>query len=234
MRALFFSLILSLPTFVRGDDARPVNCRFLCFGLADSPGSVITLTEKGAEIPCALPVGEISKKVICYSKDGTIPFFSAADKTPAATATVPAGMNAALLVFVPIPKKADESAKPSAAWHVFVIEDSPGNFPDGGAFIANFFNNDIRFIIGEHKGMLHAAGFHGYAMPTERNAFNMAPVIFELFQDEKWNVASESAMRFLPGIRYLIFAYADPLSGRPRISIIHDITLPTVPQKPAH
>ena len=171
------------------------------------------------EITCPLSSTQLSPKIVCFAKENTIAFLSPADRKPLATATIPPGTNAALLIFVQAPGQA-EAAPP--AWRVLVIEDSPKNFPDGGAFIANFYNKDIRFIVGEHKGMLHAAGSHGYAMPKERDSFNMAPVVFEFIQNDKWHIANESALRFLPGMRYLIFAYVDPASGRPRINTYQD------------
>jgi hypothetical protein len=108
-------------------------------------------------------------------------------------------------------------------WRVFVIEDSDKIFPDGGAFVANFHSGDIRFIIGENKIMLRPAGSHGFGLPKERDAFNMAPVVFQFQQEEEWITASESLLRFLPGMRYLIFAYVDPDSGRPQISTFQDV-----------
>ncbi len=235
MRSLFLTFLLIFPAVLRAEDARPVRCRFLSFGVAEDPAGLLTLTEKGVEIPCPLPTGVLSKPVVCFAKDNLIAFFAAtADKPPVTTATIPPGLSAVLLIFITGPQKTGATTTKSANWRVLVIEDSPKNFPDGGAFVANFYKQDIRFIIGEHKGMLHAAGSHGYPLPEQRNAFNMAPVVFELLQDEKWNVASESALRFIPGIRYLIVAYEDPVSSRPRINIYSDIATPVVPvrQKP--
>ena len=56
---------------------------------------------------------------------------------------------------------------------------------------------------------------------------------FEFLQDDKWRTASESTVRFLPGMRYLIFAYMDPTSGRPRISTYQDIAPAETPATPA-
>lgn len=78
--------------------------------------------------------------------------------------------------------------------------------------------------------MLHAAGSHGYAMPQKLDDFNMAPVTFELLLDDKWRTASESSLRFLPGMRYLIFAYLDPVTSRPRISTCQDLAGPATVQ----
>lgn len=229
MRAIFLStLILLIPSLALAQDTRQITCRFLSFGGNGEPASVIAQGDKGAEITCPLSDTQLSEKVVCTAKANAIAFVSTPDRKPFATATIPANVKTALLVFVPV------AAKPGAPpqWRVMVIEDSPANFPDGGAFIANFYNKDIRFIVGEHKGMLHAAGSHGYAMPKERDAFNMASVVFEFQQDATWRTANESSLRFLPGMRYLIFAFVDPASGRPRINTYQDIAMPAAP-KPA-
>ncbi len=208
-------------------EGRQIQCRLLSFGGTETPPAVIAAAEKGTEINCPLSSSQISRKVVCFAVGNQIPFLSAADRKPLATATIPPGVSSALLVFIQAPGGTEAAA---AAWKILVIEDTAKTFPDGGAFVANFYNKDIRFIIGEHKGLLRAGGLHGYPMPEERDSFNMAPVVFEFQQAEKWRIANESALRFLPGMRYLIFAYADPRSGRPRINTYQDMA-PAVPVK---
>lgn len=226
MRLILF-LTLLLPSLGFAQDTRSVECRFLSFGGKDDSASAIALSDKGAEILCPLSSDRLSKKIVCFAKGDKISFISAADKKPLAVAAIPSGVRSALVIFV---RTASAESKPSepSGWRVFVIEDSPKNFPDGGAYVANFFSNDIRFVIGEHKGMLRAAGSHGYAMPQERDDFNMAAVIFMFRNGENWRIANESSLRFLPGMRYLIFAYVDPVSGRPRINTYQDIAEPVV------
>ncbi len=224
MRPILFLAPLLVCASAFAQEAKPVECRFLAFGVKDDAGAV-ALGDKGAEIPCPLSTTQLSKKITCTAKDGKIPFLSAADRKPMATATIPAGVNSALVVFVRM-EKPGSTAEPSAGWRTFVIEDSPKNFPDGGAYVANFYASDIRFTIGEHKGTLKPAGSYGYAMPKERDDFNMAPVIFEFNKDDKWRIGNESSLRFLPGMRYLIFAYVDPVSGRPKINTYQDLAPP--------
>jgi hypothetical protein len=60
----------------------------------------------------------------------------------------------------------------------------------------------------------------------------MAQVVFQFQQGDTWRTASESLLRFLPGMRYLILAYVDPASGRPRIATYQDFTPPPAPAKP--
>jgi hypothetical protein len=222
-------LLCILPSLLPAQDARPIQCRFLSFGGGEDLQSVIAVSDKGVEISCPLSSAQISQAVVCYAKGNMIPFLSATDKKPVATATIPSGVDSALLVFIRMPNGSGATTAP--AWKILVIEDTAKNFPDGGAYIANFCAKDIRFIVGEHKGMLHAGGAHGYARPVERDSFNMSPVIFEFQQDDKWRIANESSLRFLSGMRYLIFAYVDPVSGRPRINTYQDFA-PAVPIKP--
>jgi hypothetical protein len=83
--------------------------------------------------------------------------------------------------------------------------------------------------MGEHKLILKPAGSHGVAMPNQRDEFNMAAVTFEFQQDKAWRSVSESLLRFVPGLRYLVIAYVDPASGRPRMFVSTDITPATSP-----
>lgn len=226
MRFLFPVIALFVSSSCFAQEARQVECRFLSFGTKGDDASVVTMSAKGEEITCPLSATQLSKKIACQAKDNKIPFVSATDHKLVATATIPAGVRSALVIFV-CTEKQEGNPPPAPAWRIFVIEDSPKSFPDGGAYVANFYSSDVRFVIGEHKGMLRPAGCYGYPMPKQRDDFNMAPVIFEFRNGEKWRIANESSLRFLPGMRYLIFAYVDPVSGRPRINTYQDLADPT-------
>jgi hypothetical protein len=226
MRFLFPAAVVLAASLCHAQDVRSIECRFLSFGSSGEVKSAFAVTDKGEQIECPLPTNQLSKKIVCQAKDGKIPFLTASDRKPMATATIPSGVNSALVVFVRFPNKDEAKPADNAGWRTYVIDDSPKSFPDGGAYVANFFTGDIRFVIGEHKGMLKAGMAHGYEMPKERDAFNMAPVIFEFSSGDKWRTANESSLRFLPGMRYLIFGYLDPISGRPKINTYQDFAQP--------
>jgi hypothetical protein len=228
MRKILLFPLLFLPLMLQGQEARKVKCRFLSFGGNSNVTSVVATSPDSAGINCPLSADQISDMVICPTKEDTIHFISSDDQATIANVKIAPSIKAALLVFVASPSKPD-AVPAKQPWRVIVIEDSDKNFPDGGVFIANFYQKDIRFIVGEHKGMLHSAGMHGYAMPEKRDTFNMAPVIVDFAKDKKWQNANESALRFLPGMRYLIFAFTDPLSGRPRIRTYQDMAKPSAP-----
>jgi hypothetical protein len=223
MRLFLIPLFLLLSCLARAQELRPVQCRFLCFGGAEEElPLVLSASKEGVDVSCPLSADAISPAIVCFAEGNSIDFVLPDGKTPVAKATIPPSVKSTILVFVATPKKPGE-ADSATRWRVLVIEDTAKNFPDGGIFIANFFNNDIRFVLGEHMGKLRAGGSRGYARPAERDAFNMAPVIVEFLNEEKWQIANESALRFLPGMRYLIFAYVDPVSGRPRINTYQDL-----------
>lgn len=226
MRVFLLCLLTLCPLTGSAAEFTKIPCRFLCLDAANPAPAMINVGEKDVEIPCTIYTEEPSPAVACIAKDNVITFISSVDRKPAAIAKLPDKGKKFILVFVRAAKAPD-----ALPWRVFPIEDSPANFPDGGAFVANFHNQDVRFVIGEKKLMLKSGTSHGFASPSKLDAFNMAPVSFEFQQNGTWRVAKESMLRFLPGIRYLFFAYIDPKTGRPRISTYRDSNVD--PEPPA-
>lgn len=232
MQRLCICLFLLCSGFSSAQDFKRISCRFLCLNRAAPTPPLLNVADKGVAVACTIPTETLSPPIICHAKKNSIVFLSASERSPAATATIPANVTACILVFV---AAAEHSSK--LPWRVFVIEDSATNFPDGGALVANFHTQDIRFVVGENKPvMLHSGGVQGIVMPEKRDAFNMAQAVFQFQQNDTWRTASESMLHFLPGMRYLIFAHLDPVSGRPRISTYQDFTVaanPPATQPPA-
>lgn len=217
IRPFFCGLVLFSAASAVAQDGRPVSCRFVCIDGATPPESLLHATSKSAEVTCPVPANNLSAAVTCYAKENVVSFLSSKDRKAAATAAIPAGQKSAILIFIPAP-----ATTAGLPWRVFVVDDSPKSFPDGGAFVANFYGKDIRFVVGEHKFQLPPTTSRGVASPTQRDEFNMAQVVFQFQEDTTWRTASESLLRFLPGMRYLICAYVDPASGRPRIATYQD------------
>jgi len=210
----------------RAQDVRTVKCRFASLETGNAMPAILALSADGAEFPIAVPTGSLSDETDCYSKTNNFSFLQAGDHQPAAIASIPENVKSAVLVFIPALKIPN-----TLPWRVFVVEDSPRNFPDGGAFVANFYSQDIRFVIGESKIILKPGSSVGVARPAKRDDFNMAPVAFQFLQDGNWRNASETMLRFLPNKNYVMFAYLDEASGRPRITTVQNGKLPvTVPE----
>lgn len=217
MRVLcVYLLALFQITAAAAEEETKVSCRFYSLE-STSPPPLINVSASGAEVICKVPNGSISKEVVCIATGGAITFLSPTDRQPAAIAKIPANLKRAILIFVAGPKT--PGALP---WRVLVIEDSTKNMPDGGAYVVNFHNQDIRCVIGEAKIQLRPAMSSGVGLPEKRDDFNMAPVAVQFQLGDTWRNASETMLRFLPGMRYLIFAFLDPASGRPKVHTIQD------------
>jgi hypothetical protein len=190
------------------------------------PPALIAVASKDDGVAFKVSSDSFSPPVACPAIDRVVTFVSAGDKSPAAVATIPAGVTNAILLF--LDSGSDKAANP---WRVFVIDDSSKKIPDGGAFVANFYNHDIRFIIGENKITLKPGGTTSVKMPEQRNGFNMAEVLFQFQQGKDWVTPTQTMMQFAPGMRYLFFAFVDRL-GQPRMSPYQDTFQPPPLQKP--
>jgi hypothetical protein len=215
MRFFLLTILIGALGF-QTSQGRDVKCRFLCF--QTQPPPFVTLNSKGEPVPIELGPDEISLPVVCNTDEGSrIALIDPVDLKKAIGAiTVPSSAKAVIIIFLPV------AANEPPASKMLVIEDTPDKFPDGGAFVANFQPQEIRFTIGEQKLMLKAGATYAVPQPKQVDDFNMAPVVFEFRKDEKWRTARETSQRFLPGIRYLMFCYIDPQNGRPRVSTFED------------
>jgi len=221
MRTRLLCLLVLCPALSAAQDGRKVACRFLCVEGADPPPPLVNVSANGAEISCKI-APTLSEASVLFAKGDSISFLSSDHLAPAATATIPANMKSAILVFAP-------AEKAPLPFRVSVVEDFGADFPDGGALVANLCSHEIRFSIADATVTLQSGKTHRFARPEERDAFNMAPVVFQFQQDGTWRTASESALRFVPGMRYLILAFPDPASARPRLSTYQDFPTPKVP-----
>ena len=142
---------------------------------AAPPPPCSTSPKEGAEITCTVPPTP-SPRSRCFAKGNHPASSPPAIASPPPPPRSPPTSRPPSCCSSPPPKRAPHALP----WRVFVIEDTPKNFPDGGAFVANFHNKDIRFVIGEQQD--HAPPrAPPMASPgrTKRDDFNMAPVVFE-------------------------------------------------------
>lgn len=194
-----------------------MECRFLLFPPGEELASLVVKTSETESITCPISSSGISETVPCPVTGNRLQLYSGDEKI--ATATIPGTAKSVIVVMLKTPGA--ENADPE--WKALVIDDRKKNFPKGGAYVSNFYSGDIRFVIGEHLGTLKPGGSYGYDMPKKRDDFNMAPVIVQFLHEGNWIIANESALRFLPQVRYLVFAFVDPSSGRPRIMTYRDL-----------
>lgn len=214
--------VAGIQTVFGGD---PVSLRLVCFDEATPLSALVAGSEKGEKINVTISSNSFSAPILWEDGLKTISFYSAKDSLFVATATLPAKIKSAILVLSPSPK--DQNTSP---WKITVIDDSPKNFEDGGALVANFFTNDVRFIIGDETLTLKPGESRNIPKPKVRDDFNMALVASQFQKGEAWVNTSENMLRFLPGSRYVIMAYSDPNSANPRILSMQD-NKPSPPAK---
>ncbi len=196
-------------------EPREVACRFMYFGAEGAPPTILASSPDGVHVPCMTPTAAFSQLKKYLIENNTLRLVTEDKKTLTNVAIRPNSDS----VFIIIVQTAKE---PVVTCQTILVDDDKEKFPEGGAYVVNFNQGDIRFIIGEHKGTLKRAMFNGYEMPKNRDDYNMAPVKFWLENKGSWNVANESMLRFLPGIRYMFIAYVDPMTKRPTLRTLTD------------
>jgi hypothetical protein len=209
-------VLLLFAVLAHSQETRAISCRLLGFQSGDAPVSLIAAADKN-EIICEFETSRISKAYRLTAVNGVLNFLDSDSRKLACSVRVPNGAQQLLIVFLPNMKDS------SGPWRGFTIKDSKSHFPDGGALVVNLYQHNIRFVIGEHKYMIKPGDQHGISMPHQRDDFNMATVAFEFSHEGKWAKASESRQRFTEGLRYLVLAYTDPYSHRPRLSTYQDL-----------
>ncbi|MEM1082906.1 MAG: hypothetical protein AAGI48_02200 [Verrucomicrobiota bacterium] len=219
MRAFLFGAVVVLGSLVQAEEVRDVECRFLCFGAARG-ASAMAVSDGGGEVKVPLYSNRLSKPVVCQAKGGEISFVSGEDREPMAVATVPEGVEQAVMIFhkaMPVVDEEESGEQPDEVWKVCVIGLSKENFPNGGACIANVTGSSARYDIGEHEGTIEVGKFASIAAPEERNDFNQVPVIVETQAGDKWQKISETPVRFVEGMQFLITVDQAAKSGRKAI-----------------
>ncbi len=225
MRAILPILMLVLTPIIQAAGSRPVSCRLLAPGGAGGAASVVVQQDDGGEAAIPLSSNTVSREVTCLAKDNVIRFLSGSENSPVAEAMFPDGMKSVLLIFYRQGsgnEDAVEGESVNPEWKVLVVDDSAGRYPKGGGLIANCNPTEARYSVGSKQEVVPSCDSRTFGMPEVRDEFNMASVKVEVRDGEHWKLASESSLRFLPGIRYMIISYPDLRSGRSRVEIVRD------------
>jgi len=190
-----------------------VACRFLCFERAkDGTTKFIAAGAGGQAVDCPLPISMPSAPVSLVAKNGVIEFRKAVgDAAPSAVAKVPAGVGSAFVLMLP------PTGNEGRIHDVVVIEDSEKGFPKDGCVVLNLYEQNVRFIIGEHQVLLPPGKTAPLERPKKLDEFNMGATAFQFQSGEEWRTASESLMRFPEGQRHLFVTFVDPATKRPRL-----------------
>ncbi|WP_411847257.1 hypothetical protein AAFN60_07645 [Roseibacillus persicicus] len=215
---LGLSALLALSSLVQAE-TRALECRFLA--LEEAPPALVNTAGEKNQVAVKVMRNRISDPMECYAVDGKLSFFDEKSGELLTSTAVPAKIKKAIFIFV----KGNQGGK--TAWKLFPIDNTEDSFPAGGTHVVNLHADEIRFILGQTKEVLKPNQSKGFEMPTNRDDFNMAPVAFQFKNSrDEWVNGKETSYRFLPTSRYLLVAYIDPRSSRPRVKTFKDTIRP--------
>lgn len=214
---LLCCLLLLLPAALHAAEDGRIACRLLNFQRDGGGVDVLFVVDpaSGEAIECKVPRDKLSNPIRLPLADRSLVFRTAPNEAPAAKAAVPKAIREALVLFLP-------SDDPERKFQVVVIDGSKKAYPVGGCLVLNLYNENVRFIVGEHKILLPAGKTASVERPEQRNNFNMAAVIFQFRSKGGWRSAYETMSRFPEGQRHLYVTYVDPKSRRPKVRSYRD------------
>lgn len=213
---------LGLSVFLSAQEKQSIECRFIA--LDQKPAPLVNKADEGQETPIEVLSSQISKPINCVAIDGRLSFLDKNTGKPVASLAVPKKLKKAILVFIKNPKKEGED------WKIFPFENTPEAYPPGGARVINLHGSEIRVLLGKKGKTLKRFESAPFTRPEERDKFNMARVTFQFKnKKEEWVTVENTGYRFVPPRRFLIFAYLDPNTKRPRVKSLGDIPPPAEP-----
>jgi hypothetical protein len=131
-----------------------------------------------------------------------------------ATAKAPAGVKTALVILVPAPKGSKEP------YRSFVLNHDLQDFPLGVYRMINISPYPIRGAISRNFIEAKPGGIANLELSGQPGT--IAPVRFEFFQQDRWNLLTETRCAIRKDRRWLTCIYQDPVTNRMNIRSIPD------------
>lgn len=138
------------------------------------------------------------------------------------SASLPAGASRVLVVLLPDPANAE------SPYRSLVFEHDTTKFPLGTYRVINLSSHPVRGAIG--KDVVQAAPGAIANLQPKGEAGTIVPVLFEFYENERWNRLTETRAAIRDDRRWLMCIYQDPASRRMNIRTIPDRSLLAVPQ----
>lgn len=130
------------------------------------------------------------------------------------TARFPANLTRALVVLFPGPKTDKEP------YRCLVLNHDLSDFPLGVYRMINISPHPIRGAIGKNIMQAKPGGIAN--LKPDGQPGDIVPVRFEFFDEERWNLLTETRSAIRDDRRWLTCIYKDPVSGRMNIRSIPD------------
>lgn len=228
IRILFRSAVAALLAFAAvGAQDRTVSARLVYFEpAAGDPVELHCAGKDNAFIKC-MPGSSISAEPVSCPVDasGKVVFTrTQARDQIVATATIPAGVDRAILFLLRNPQSAGTKAAP---YRVLTVDESKSALPPGGSYVCNLTAKNARITVGEHKYQLVPGKPALIQRPDRRDAYNMATFLLEAQDADAWSPLKDTTMRFSESERYFVLVH--PAGQRAAVKIYKQVVAADVP-----
>ncbi|MBC2595226.1 hypothetical protein H5P28_13240 [Ruficoccus amylovorans] len=216
---LTFLLLLGAFFPLRAQEEPPLRVHFTCLAWDGVHASGLHYLDGGELVP--LRISSVFRgKSHEYAGTNPIVFYrteALADGTvqriPAASATIPAGMNDVLLLFLP----ATPGQENGPEFNIVVIDDSPSVFPWGSYCIYNLSAYEVGGIIGSEKFVLPGKKSR-IVIPDSKDEVDVQ-IHFSQKIDGQWVPKVNTRWVYRKNGRSIVFVTDDVTSRKPRLKI---------------
>ena len=221
LRAITFALLFSVSGVAKPSTAR-ISVSFYAFDFVAGSESVNLKTGEATFQEIRLSTANIVGPVTCLTTDGKITFHSEpvaggdgkAIYPLIATGVIKEGISKALVVL--FPAAADSGEK----YRCIAFNNDLTDFPLGAYRLINLSNKPIRGAVGRGFVETKPGGVANLELKGEPGA--IMPLRFEFFEENRWNLLTESRAAVRRDKRWLMCIYQDPKTGRMKMRSIPD------------
>ena len=209
-----------------------VSASFYAFATVPEHQSVTVSSAAGAFEEVSLSTANIVGPFACVVTDGKIAIHSTKTAVENGKVTRPVIASG---VIKPEVKKALVVLFPAAAdkaekYRCLVFNHDLADFPLGVYRLMNLSNKPVRGAVGREVVKAEPGGIANLEMKGDPG--QILPVRFEFFENEGWNLLTETRAAVRKDRRWLMCIYQDPTTGRMNIRSIPDRTRAAPEQTP--
>lgn len=223
LRIVFISLCFAFQAAAQETPAK-VSASFYSFATVPEHPSVTVPSAAGAFEEVRLSTANIVGPFSCVITNGKITIHSVKTEELNGTVSRPViasgiirpDLKRALVVLFPAAAGAAEK------YRCLVFNHDLSDFPLGVYRLINISNKPVRGAVGREVVKAEPGGIANLEM--EGNPGQILPVRFEFFENERWNLLTETRAAVRKDRRWLMCIYQDPSTGRMNIRSIPDRT----------
>ena len=209
-----------------------VSASFYAFATVPEHQSVMVPSAAGSFEEVRLSTANIVGPYACVVTDGKITIHSGkttvengkVSRPVIASGVIKEGVKKALVVLFPA------AAGGAEKYRCLVFNHDLADFPLGVYRLMNLSNKPVRGAVGREVVKAEPGGIANLEMKGDPG--QILPVRFEFFENEGWNLLTETRAAVRKDRRWLMCIYQDPSTGRMNIRSIPDRTRPAPAENP--